>query len=180
MYPANPEALFTAVYKAYDLLEILYDKRQLIKDELRKLNQAEPTPFARLRELLDQLNQINDVISKGEDEAARLNRIAMMKLLNSSDVVNAGKAIECTTGKVVLALNNLDEFQNFLAVSAAFIDLIAAIASAAAAGPLSLLMIATVIEKFDSVIHITLVETLSPAELEKIMPKIQIDCTKAS
>jgi hypothetical protein len=77
-------------------------------------------------------------------------------------------------------LNNLDEFQNFLAVSAAFVKLIASIASAAAAAPLSFLAIATIIENFDSLIHITLVETLSPDELEKIMPKIQIDCTTAT
>ena len=180
MYPANPEVLFTAVDEAYDLLEVMNDKRQLIKDEIRKLNQVEPTPLARLRELNDQLNQINAEISKGEAEAARLNRIAMLKLLNSSDVVNATKVMECTTGKAKLALNNLDEFQNFLAVSAAIVKLVADIASAAAAAPLSFLAIASIIENFDSLVHIELVETLSPDELEKIMPKIQVDCTKAA
>lgn len=179
-YPADPSALFKAVDEAYKNLDVIDNRRQTVKDELRKLNRTEPLPLDRIRELLDQLNQVNAEISNGNREALRLNRVAMLGLLKSSDVVNATKAIECTSSKARLALDNLAEFQNFLAVSAAFVTFVGSISAAAAAAPLSFLEIATLIEQFDTIINMELAETLSPEDLAEIMPKIGEDCTKAA
>ena len=179
-YPAEPSALFNAVHEAYKNLDVIDDRRQGIKDELLRLNQTVPPPLDRIRELQDQLYRIDEVISKGNREALRLNNVAILGLLKSSDVVNATKAIDCTNSKARLALDNLAQFQNFLSVSAAIVTFVGSLAAAAAAAPVSFLQIATLIEQFDSMINMELAETLSPEDLADIMPRIKKDCTKAA
>jgi hypothetical protein len=89
-----------------------------------------------------------------QEKALDLNQEAMLKVLRSSDVTNATKALRCTTGKCRLALDKLTQFENFMAVATSFLHFITKVYIATASAPIGFLAIASVIQDFDEVINI--------------------------
>ncbi|MFN9938144.1 MAG: hypothetical protein ACK56I_01610, partial [bacterium] len=172
------EALFTAVYETYGLIDILHDKRQLIKDEMQAISQILPYPSEKGRLLLHRLGLLNMEINDLEDKALDLNRVAMMGLLRSSDVTNATKALKCIIGKSKLALDKLVQFENFMAVTTSFLQFIAKVSAAAASAPIGYLQIANLIKDLNSVINMELADTLSPEEIKTILLDIRVDCAR--
>jgi hypothetical protein len=178
-FPADPEALFSAAYATYSNIRIIEDKRTAITDEINELSQIVPPPLERLRELTMQLYEVNATIRQLSREAESLTNSAVRGLISSSDVENASKALKCANNKAALALNSLSEFSNFLAISTAYVDFVAAVAKAAMIAPASLLAVADVIDRFQKILSIELEETLTEAELEQIMLEINVDCVKS-
>lgn len=179
-FPASPEALFEAVYGTYGVIEDLESKRELVKERLRALDQIIPYPRAQGSLLLQQLNKLNMNINGLQEKALDLNQEAMLKVLRSSDVTNATKALRCTTGKCRLALDKLTQFENFMAVATSFLHFITKVYIATASAPIGFLAIASVIQDFDEVINIELANTLSPEDIKDILIDIRVDCTKVT
>lgn len=177
---ADPAALFTAVSKEYEVINVLYARRQRIQDAITDLRNTQPYPKEKGMKLLDQENRLTKKINASEDHARDLNRTAMLSLLKSADVANAKAALQCSIDKVKLALNNLAEFENFLAVATRFVEFAAKLSAAAAGAPLSFLAVANLIKELDDIIHMTLAETLPEEELQKIINEVMKDCTQAT
>lgn len=178
-FPANPEALFTAAYEVYANIKIIEAKRAVIVKEINELSQVVPPPMERLRELTMQQFDLNDVIRRLSKDAQILTNIAVRGLIASSDVENALKALKCANGKAAMALNSLAQFNNFLAISTAYVEFVAAVASAAATAPASLLAIADVIDKFQKAVSIELEETLTEQELRQLRAILAENCVKS-
>jgi hypothetical protein len=104
----------------------------------------------------------------------------MLSLLNSADVANAKAALQCSINKIILALNNLNEFENFLSVATRFVEFAAKLSAAAAGAPLGFLAVANLIKEIDDIIHMTLAETLPVEELQRINDEVMKDCTQAT
>ena len=178
-FPAKPEDLFSAVYNEYKALNLLYDERQRIWDDILKLNEISPYPFDEGRALQRQLDRLSPTIQAGEDHVRDLNQTAMIGVLKSADVANAKEALTCSIDKIKLALNSMDEFENFLAVAKRFVEFAAQLSAAAAGAPLSVLAIANLIKEVDDIIKMTLKETLTKEEFDQLKQKIMADCSKA-
>jgi len=175
-FPTNPEALFSAVNDAYANIGIIEVKRTAIANEINELSQVNPPPMVKLRELTMQLFDINATIRELSRGAELLTNAAVRGLVSCSDVENASKALKCANGKAALALNSLAQFSNFLAVSTAYVDFVAAVAQAAATAPSSLLAIANVIDKFQKAVSIELQETLTEKQLKQIRDELTVNC----
>jgi len=178
-FPANPEALFSAAFDAYANITIHETKRTAIADEINTLSQLVPPPIDRLRELMMQLYDLNDHIRQLSRGAESLTNSAVRGLISSSDVENATKAIKCANGKAALALNNLAQFSNFIAISTAYVDFVSAVAKAAATAPASLLAVADIIDKFQKLVTIELQETLTEEEFKRIKKDLATNCVKS-
>jgi hypothetical protein len=178
--PADPAALFTAVSKEYEVINVFYARRQKIQDDIADLSQTHPYPLTKGKELLYQESQLTKKIRDSEEYAQQLNHTAMLTLLKSADVANAKAALQCSIDKVKLALNNLAEFENFLSVAARFVEFAAKLSAAAAGAPLGFLAVANLIKEIDDIINMTLAETLSQEELQKIINDVMKDCTQAT
>lgn len=178
--PADPAALFTAVSKEYEVINVLYIRREKIKDKIADLSQIHPFPFDEGTKLLFQQAELSKRISDSEQHATDLNRTAMLSLLKSADVANAKAALQCSIDKVKLALNNLDEFENFLSVATRFVEFAAKLSAAAAGAPLGFLAVANLIKEIDDIIHMTLAQTLPEEELQRIINEVMKDCTHAT
>jgi hypothetical protein len=178
--PADPATLFTAVRKEYEAINVLYLRRQKIQDDIADLSQKHPYPFDEGRKLLNQENELYKRIHDSEEHARDLNRTAMLSLLKSADVANAKAALQCSINKIILALNNLNEFENFLSVATRFVEFAAKLSAAAAGAPLGFLAVANLIKEIDDIIHMTLAETLPVEELQRINDEVMKDCTQAT
>lgn len=178
-FPANPEALFSAAHDAYANIKIHEDKRMEIADEIIMLSQVDPSPIDRLTDLMKRMHELNDKIRQLSRDAESLNNSAVLGLISSSDVVNAKKALECANGKATLALNKLAQFSNFLAISTAYVDFLAAVAKAAATAPAGLLAIAEIIDKFQKLVSIKLQETLTEEQYEQIKKELTVNCVES-
>ncbi|AFY29063.1 hypothetical protein Cyagr_1934 [Cyanobium gracile PCC 6307] len=177
-FPTDPEALFSAAHDAYDNIGIHEKKRNAITDKINKLSQDVPVPIDRLWNLKMQLSDLNDNIRQLSREAEILVNAAIRGLISSSDVENASSALKCANGKAALALNSLAQFDNFLAVSTAYVDFVSALAKAAASAPASLLAISEIIDSFQKLVSLELQETLTEEELKRIRNELAVDCVK--
>jgi len=177
-FPTNPEALFSATYDAYANIRIHEEKRNGITIEINKLSQVVPMPSGRLWNLKMQLSDLNDNIRTLSRDAELLLNAAIRGLISSSDVENASRALKCANGKAALALNSLAQFDNFLAVSTAYVDFVAALSKAATIAPASMLAVAEIIDTFQKLISLELQETLTEEELEQIKNQLAVNCVK--
>ncbi len=175
-FPTNPEALFSAANDAYANIGIIEVKRTAIANKINELSQVNPPPMDKLRELTMQLFDLNATIRELSRGAENLTNAAIRGLISCSDVENAKKALKCANGKAALALNSLAQFSNFLAVSTAYVDFVAAVAQAAATAPASLLAVANVIDKFQKAVSIELQETLTEKQLKQIRDELAVNC----
>lgn len=177
-FPANPEALFSAVYDAYNNIKIHEDKRMAIAEEINMLSQLAPPPIDRLTDLTKRLHDLNDNIRQLSRDAESLTNSAVLDLVSSSDVVNATKALKCANGKAALALNKLAQFSNFLAISTAYVDFVSAVAKAAATAPAGLMAVADIIDKFQKLVSMKLQDTLTAEQFEEIKKELAVNCVE--
>jgi hypothetical protein len=177
-FPTDPEALFSAAHDAYENIGIHEEKRNRITTEINKLSQDVPMPTGRLWNLKMQLSDLNDNIRTLSRDAELLLNAAIRGLISSSDVENASKALKCANGKAALALNSLAQFDNFLAVSTAYVDFVTALSKAAAIAPASLLAIAEIIDTFQKLVSLEMQETLTEKEFERIKNQLAVNCVK--
>lgn len=179
-FPASPEALFLMHDKVHANTEILEARRTAIADEIYRLSQVIPPPLGKMKELQIELGDLNDELRRLSRDADMLVNVAVRGLISSSDVKNASNALKCANDKAALALNNLAQFANFLALSVAYVDFVAAVAKAAATAPASLLLVADAIDKFQKALTTELERTLTKEELEKIRGQLAVNCVQAS
>jgi hypothetical protein len=177
-FPADPAALFSAAHDAYANIKIHEKKRDTINDDIMKLSQIIPPPIDRLSNLKLQLSTLNDNIIELSRDAESLTNSAILGLISSSDVENASKALKCANGKAALALNSLAQFDNFIAISTAYIDFVSTLAKAAAAAPATLVLIAEIIDKFQKLVSVKLQDTLTEEELRRIKSQLAVNCVK--
>lgn len=139
---------------------------------------------ASLEEILAAKKDIDDLattISDNNRTALDLALKAATAQLTKTDLKNAAKSLECSIGKLKLALDNLEETRNVLTVIAGFIKLGGVLVAAVptAGTPIALASIKTVIDEFDKLVSKELKKSLSPDELERLILKLSANCSNA-
>jgi hypothetical protein len=147
-----------------------------------------PKLQAELKKLRDDgapLNLINAKLAEIDDtdssrnacltKATKLDNIAILGTLTSTDVTNAQAILVCSTAKVILAVDRLNEIRSALKFVAAFIDLAASIIAAVPTGGISLARIKDIIQKIDALSKSDLSGGLSTDEKKKLKKMLE-DC----
>lgn len=136
---------------------------------------------ASLEEILAAKKDIDDIataISDNNRTALDLALKAATTQLMKTDVKNAAKSLECSIGKLKLALDNLEEIRNVLTVVAGFIKLGGVLVSTfpTAGTPIGLASIRAVIDEFDNLVSKELKKSLSSDDFEKLVIKLSTNC----
>jgi hypothetical protein len=134
---------------------------------------------ASLDEILVSKKDIDDLASSIAENtriALELTLKAVTSELMETDVNRARQAIDCSTGKLKLALDKLEDTRNALIVVAGFIRISGALlATASATGVAS---IKNVIDEFDNLVSIQLKKSLSAEDLERIKKMLSEKCSQ--